>query len=249
MIDLHCHILPEADDGSATEEESRMMAKIAVENGVNSIVMTPHCNVPGQFDNYADQQLAERFKSFTELLKKNDIPLNVYTGMEVYVTDDLPELIRQRKLITLNRTRYLLMEFGFDEPADYMERMLLTVKGIGLMPIIAHPERYYCVQDDNNILMRWANEGFVLQLNKGSLFGMFGRHAMNTAHWCLNEGCVHVIGSDAHSPYRRTPRLSDAWEYVADYNNPDIADLLLETNPMSILNNNSVRSVMEVFKF
>ena len=223
------------------------MARTAWDNGITALVMTPHCNVPGQFDNYAGPLLTKRFQRMEQLLRQQDIPLQVYPGMEVYATPDLPELLAQNRLLPLGNSRFLLLEFGFDEPAGYMERMLQAVKDSGCTPVVAHPERYYCVQDDHDLLYRWADEGFVLQLNKGSLFGMFGRYAYETAHWCLNEGCVHLVGSDAHSPYRRTPRLAEAWEYIADYNSPEIAEFLLRENPRRILNNDSVHPVLAEF--
>lgn len=247
MIDLHCHILPGVDDGAASAAESCLMAQIAAENGITAIAMTPHCNVPDYFDNYASAQLTERFQRLDTLLQKEKIPLKVYPGMEVYVTDELPDLLRQGKLLTLAGSRYLLVEFGFDEPFSFMEQMLYTVKSFGLTPIVAHPERYYCVQDDPAQLYQWADEGVVLQLNKGSLFGLFGNHAARAAHWCLGEGCVHLVGSDAHSPYRRTPRLAEAWDYIADYNAPEIARFLLQDNPQRIINNESVRPVLAEF--
>lgn len=247
MIDLHCHILPDADDGAASEEESCLMAQLAADSGVTAIAVTPHCNVPGSFANYADASLAARFRGLDALLRARNIPVRLYPGMEVYVTRDLPALLQQRKLLPLGGSRYLLMEFGFDEPAVFMEHMLRAVTDFGLVPAVAHPERYYCVQDEPELLFRWAESGTVLQLNKGSLFGMFGRRAAETAHWCLNEGCLHLIGSDAHSPYRRTPRLSEAWEYLAEYNSPEIADFLLQENPQRILNDETVRPVFAEF--
>ena len=247
MIDLHCHILSGVDDGASSDEESCLMAQMALDNGVTTVVMTPHCNVPGYFANYADAALAERFTHMEQLLHQRNIPLQLYRGMEVYVTHELPELLQQNRLLTLGNTRYLLVEFGFDESAGFTTDMLRIVMEHGLIPVVAHPERYYCAQDDHRLLMHWANEGCALQINKGSLFGLFGRHAAKAAHWCLAEGCVHLVGSDAHSPYRRTPRLADAWAYIADYDSPEIAEFLLQENPRRILNNDSVRPVLAEF--
>lgn len=247
MADLHCHLLPGVDDGAASEEESCQMAHLAAESGVTAIAVTPHCNVPGQFKNYRDSVLEARFLRLRELLLHRKIPVTLYSGMEVYVTPEVPELLRKRRLLTLGGSRYLLVEFAFDEPCRYMERMLAEIRHAGCVPVVAHPERYYAIQEDPEILMDWARTDTVLQINKGSLFGMFGRHAARTAHWCMGEGCVHLIGSDAHSPYRRTPRLSDARDYAAELDSPEIADFLLRENPMRILNNQDVRPVLAEF--
>ena len=187
MIDLHCHILPGVDDGSSSEEESCRMARLAVESGVTAVCATPHCNVPGCFDNYRTEALEERFLRLARLLRERDIPLRLYAGMEVYVTPETPRHLREGKA------------------------------------------------------------GWALQINKGSLFGRFGRRAARTAHWCLGEGCMHLIGSDAHSPYRRTPWLEDARSYVAEYTAPEIADFLLEENPRRMLENAPIRPVLAQF--
>lgn len=247
MIDLHCHILPGVDDGADSEEESCMMAQIAADDGVEAIVMTPHCNVPGQFDNFASSYLFDRFHELQKLVRERDIPLELYSGMEVYVTRNLTDLLEQNRLLTLGESHYLLMEFGFDEPASFMDHMLQAVKRQGFIPVIAHPERYYCVQDDHEQISWWNEDGYVLQINKGSLFGMFGQQAAETAHWCLSEGCIHLIGSDAHSPFRRTTRMGEAWEYISEFNSPEIADFLFRDNPRRILNDEPVRPVLDEF--
>ena len=247
MIDLHCHILPGVDDGSATDEESCMMARLAVDSGVTAIAATPHCNVPGQFRNYRSETLHQRFCHLRELLRQNEIPLKLYTGMEVYVTPEVPQLLQQGKLLPLGGSHYLLVEFGFDESRRFAEQMLEAIRKEGFTPVIAHPERYRFVQTERECLLRWIDEGYVLQINKGSLFGMFGRGAARISNWCLGEGCLHLIGSDAHSPFRRTTRLEDVWDYAADCDSTEIADFLLEGNPSRILEDQPVRPVLAEF--
>lgn len=125
--------------------------------------------------------------------------------------------------------------------------MLEEISAAGAVPVVAHPERYRFAQEDRGCLLRWIEAGWALQINKGSLFGRFGRRAARTAHWCLGEGCMHLIGSDAHSPYRRTPWLEDARSYVAEYTAPEIADFLLEENPRRMLENAPIRPVLAQF--
>lgn len=247
MIDVHCHMLPSVDDGAANEEDALLMAQVAQDSGVAGVVLTPHCNVPGQFDNRYDAELKERFGSFEQLLRREGYTLNVYRGMEVFATDELPKLLDVGQLITLGGGKHLLVEFAFGEEAYFADDMLKCVRSYGLTPVIAHPERYYFIQDDPRHLLHWMNKGYVLQLNKGSFFGMFGRHAAKTAHWCLDCGCLHVIGSDAHSPYRRTPRLSDIFSLVEENVSTDTATLLLQDNPKAILNGGEVLPAMAHF--
>lgn len=247
MIDVHCHILPGVDDGAATEEESCMMAALAVESGITDIVATPHCNVPGTPDHYAGSALTDRLNALQALLEREKIPLRLHSGMEVYMTSEVPELLRRKQLMTLAGSRYLLVEFDFDEDPFWAEEMVTALRSEGVVPVVAHPERYYFMQDERRYLLRWIRMGCLLQVNKGSLFGMFGRRASETAHWCLETGCLHCIGSDAHSPYRRTTRLRDIWEYIAEYHSPEAADCLLRDNPGRILRDRTVEPLMAEF--
>ena len=247
MIDLHCHMLPGVDDGAATEKEALLMAQVAVDSGVTDVALTPHCNVPGKFSNYYDQQLEGRFRRFEQLLHRENGSLTVHRGMEVFVTPELPRLLDNGSLLTLGGSRYLLVEFAFGEEAWFADDILCQIRQYDLIPVVAHPERYYFLQDEPRHLLRWADDGYILQLNKGSFFGMFGRHAAKTAHWCLDCGCLHLIGSDAHSPYRRTPRLNDVYDLVADAVSPETAQLLLHDNPAAILTGDAVYPAMALF--
>ncbi len=167
--------------------------------------------------------------------------------MEVFTTPELPRLLDEGRLLTLGGTRYLLIEFAFGESEWFFDEMLAAVRARGLTPVLAHPERYTCVQDEPRLLRRWAREGTVLQANKGSFFGMFGRRAAAAAHWALADGCLHLIASDAHSPYRRTTRMSDIFDFTADFAAEEIADFLLRQNPADILANRPVYTVREKF--
>ena len=246
MIDLHCHILSGVDDGADTMEESCRMARLAAESGVTALAATPHC-APPQFANFAGAELERRFRRLRERLAQEKIPLRLHTGMEVFATPELPRQLNEGRLLTLGGSRYLLVEFAFGEDEWFAERMLEEVEARGLTPVIAHPERYYFVQDDPLVLRGWAGEGRVIQANKGSFFGMFGRRAARTAHWCLDQGCIHLIGSDAHSSYRRTPRMNEIYDYTAEFTAPEIADFLLRDNPAEILANRPAASVREKF--
>lgn len=247
MIDLHCHILPGVDDGSASEEESCMMARMAADSGVCALAATPHCNVPGQFENLAGPALLERFAALERLLRREEIPLRLYTGMEVFMTESVPALLEQGRLLTLGASRYLLVEFGFDESPAFAFGMLEQLLRRDVVPVVAHPERYHFIQGGEGTLLKWVELGCALQINKGSLAGKFGRRAARTARWCLREGCVHLIASDAHSPYRRTPRMEEAWEQAAVFDSPAIADFLLRDNPRRILDDLPIRPVMAEF--
>lgn len=236
MVDIHCHILPGVDDGVDTMGNSLIMARMAAASGVDSIVATPHCNLPyEQEKNYFTPRLRDKFLELIEAVERANIPVRIYPGVEVLTTPDIVELLRNKQILTINGSRYLLMEFFFRERKEYFNDMLEQVLDTGLTPIIAHPERYHIVQRDSTIVEEWFEKGIVIQLNKGSLLGQFGRTPKSTAEWILGNGLAHVVASDAHGAERRTPHMSEIHGRLEDLCGTEYADILLEGNPRRIL--------------
>ena len=238
MIDIHCHILPCVDDGSPDWDASLDMAGMAAESGITDIIATPHCNLPkADMPNLISSELLRRFDALQRHIDHAGIPLRIHTGAEVFCTPEVPELLRQGQLLTLAQSRYLLVEFFFDESADYMDHMLHEIIALGYIPVIAHPERYEAVQQMPVLVERWFREGIVIQLNKGSILGRLGHRSQRTAHHILHHGLAHVVASDAHSPIVRTPCMTELQEYLEDNCGITYADILLHRNPNCILHN------------
>lgn len=240
MTDIHTHLMPTADDGSASFQESLLMLITAYKCGVKNVVVTPHCNHPEHQNNYYNQWYVSTFN----ILKKEAadvVPINLYAGMEIYLTTEVPKLIEQRKLISINDTNYILVEFPFDELFENMIYLLSPLFEQGLIPIIAHPERYnYINKNSEKALNFLIDMGCVLQVNRGSLLGRFGKIAQKISWNMLNKGLVHVIASDAHSQYQRTTYISDAYNLVCSEYDDQYADLLFKENPYRIINNENL---------
>lgn len=236
LIDLHCHILPGVDDGSQSMRESLGMARIAVASGVGTIVTTPHSNQVGRFENYATPQLQRVFEAFCKELERNRIPLRVLPGMEIFAVGDVVEKIRHKLLCPIAGTQYYLVEFPFSAPADEIEHTLREMLAAGFVPLIAHPERYACVQREPQRLAHWRALGCAAQLNRGSVQGRFGTKCAAAADFILQRGLADVFGSDAHSAYRRTPELGSLREYLTRRVGGEQGRRLLEINPTRLLN-------------
>ena len=235
MIDLHTHVLPGVDDGSADMDMSIEMPLVAAESGVETLVTTPHCNIPGEFDNYADEELAALWDSLEQEREHADIPIRLCRGMEIFATPDLPELLSEERVWTLNGTKYFLTEFAFDEDPDYCWRILEECANLGYCPIIAHPERYFFLQDYPQIAYEWCTAGYGLQLNKGSPLGRFGPAVRDTAINLLDHGLIACVASDAHHPYRRSTHMGEIRRFLEETYGEDCMYLLLEENPARIL--------------
>lgn len=240
MVDLHVHILPGVDDGAQSLEESLQMARMAAASGVEVMAVTPHCNIPGMFDNYWDSSLKQRVEELQEAVKREGISLELCPGMEVFAMENLPELIRRKRLVSLNNGRYLLVEFAFEEPADWMGFWLDEVLKAGYTPLIAHPERYRCVMADPQNAYEWIRMGCALQVNKGSILGRFGRQEQRTAMLLLEHELAACVASDAHHTEFRTTHMTEVAEYLDEVFGEGCVQLLLEDNPRRILDSQTV---------
>lgn len=241
MVDLHCHILPGVDDGAETTEDALEMARMAAASGVTHLIATPHCNLPySESKNYVSSFLIEQFLDLRSRIQQAEIPLNLYLGAEVLCTPEVPRLIQTGKLLPLANSKCLLVEFFFDEGLAYMDNMLQAIAAEGTTPVVAHPERYETIQHSPYVLERWFRNGYVIQLNKGSILGRLGRGAKRTADWILDHGLAHVVASDAHSPVFRTPQMRELRQYLLDFYDPEYVEILLQTNPSRILNGHCV---------
>lgn len=234
MIDIHAHILPSVDDGSPSLEDSLEMARLAVESGVEAIVVTPHCNLPDE-PCIAAQQLRPRLDALTAALEAEAIPLRLYPGMEIFGTEHTAARLRSGELCPLAASRYPLIEFPFTGFAGEATDILRSVLRIGLRPIIAHPERYRYTQSDPQLLNRWAEMGCLMQVNRGSLLGRFGSHAEALAHSLVGRRFASFVASDAHSPSVRTPWMCDVQTLLREEYSRNTAWLLLEQNPRCVL--------------
>ncbi len=240
MIDIHAHILPGMDDGAEDLLDTLEMARIAVENGISTMVATPHCNIPGVYDNYYDSRFRDNYERVCNALDAEGIPLQLLCGMEVFATPDLPQMLAEGKLLTINGGRYLLVEFPFEEDLDYVEQILEGVLDAGLLPVIAHAERYACIQDNIFALEKWRERGVMIQVNKGSLIGRFGKYSHHTAHAMMRRKMVDVIASDCHRPYRRTPEMTEVYRALEKQYSREYLEKLFHENPEIICSSQEV---------
>ena len=234
MRDIHCHILPDVDDGPEELRDALSMGRMAADCGVRDIITTPHFRGTEE-----DLVLLPRFVEARETLQKaldrEEIPLTLHPGAEILCLPETVELARRKQLPTLGDSGYVLCEFFFDAPFEYMDRILSDIAAAGYKIVVAHPERYETVIRDPRAARHWFRKGYVIQLNKGSLLGAFGGRVQSAARWLLDGGFVHVIASDAHSPNRRTTDLSYLRAWLLERYPGEYAGLLLEENPGRIL--------------
>ena len=237
MIDLHSHILPEQDDGAQSLRDSLEMARMAVESGVTAMVATPHC-AGGR-----SREVYSAWRLLREALEENGVPLKLLLGMEIFGTPDTARMLEEKKLFTLNGSRYPLVEFSFRSDGEEETGILRSICRAGYRPLVAHPERYAYVQEDPELINRWHRMGCLFQVNRGSLLGRFGRREQRMAVELVDRGFATVIASDAHSAHVRTPWMKDVQQMLSREFSPVCAEVLLRENPVKILKNQEIAPV------
>ena len=238
MIDLHCHILPGVDDGAKSLEESLLMARRAVEDGIHTIVATPH-TLNGIYINSA-REVTPKVASLQETLSKKHIKLQLYVGADVHLCPHMLELIESGDAGTINNARkYILLEFPSQVVPPKVKDEIFSLKLNGITPIISHLERNPVIQHNIDILYEFIRMGALCQVTAMSITGDFGGIAMQCAERLLRHRMVHVIASDAHSSKSRPPVLSQAVEAAAEIlENYDDAERMVTEVPAAILSGN-----------
>ena len=238
MIDIHCHILPEVDDGSRSLNESIEMAMIAKEQGITKIVNTSHYHPDFRYKK--GEELLKELEDFNNVLKENMIDIEVVIGNEIYYTKDLIKEIDELDFYTLNNSRYILIELPPTNFPKDLCNIVYELKEKNYIPVFAHVERNREVQENPELIYEVINAGAIIQVNSHSILGKSGKELQKVCNTLLNRNMVHVVGTDAHSSKRRTPIFLDAYKYVSEKYSKEMADDLFIKNNNAIINNEAL---------
>ena len=238
LCDLHTHVLPGVDDGASEMEYALQMLRNAAASDVELLAVTPHCNRPYEKGNYLDDSLLDRFLQLQQAAE--DIPVRLVLGAEVLADQLLPQLLRQKKIPTINGSRYLLTEFPADASPDFFQDTLQSILALGYIPLIAHPERYLAVCQMPQIVGPWLDMGCHLQLTGGSIMGEYGKTVQRTAVFLLQQDLVACVASDAHGLHHRSNFLMDVYDHLSLRYSKHYAGCLMYENPMGICCDNDI---------
>ncbi|TJY42769.1 tyrosine protein phosphatase [Cohnella pontilimi] len=212
MIDIHCHILPEADDGPSSLEASLHMARTAVQLGIRTMYATPH-HADGHFTNEADT-VREAVNRFNRELSQASIPLDVRIGQEVRLHRYLIEDLLNAQVALLNNSSYFLLELPSVWTWEEWEETFYELDLLGLIPIIAHPERNPAILRKPDLLLELIRRGALSQVTAASLTGHFGRRVHKAALAMCEQRLTHFIASDAHLAGQRLEELPQAFRFI-----------------------------------
>ncbi|MBC7765575.1 MAG: tyrosine protein phosphatase [Hyphomonadaceae bacterium] len=240
MIDLHTHILMGIDDSNFDKESLLVALRNAEKEGVRKIFVTPHY-VQFEVEN-STQIISEEMAKLQALIKQENIDITLYIGAEIFVTLDLPMLLEQKKVPTLNHSRYILIEMPLGMVPRYMDLLIYQLCMKEYVPIIAHPERNVRIQKHPKYLQNFIEKGALVQMNAGSIMGDFGGRAKTAARLFLKHNMVHFIASDAHDAHHRPLKLLDAKNVVEKIMGKQDASSLFEHNAAAVILNQYIQT-------
>ena len=218
MIDIHSHIVFDVDDGPKSIEDSKALLREAYNQGVRMIVSTSHRR-KGMFET-PEEKIATNFLKVREIAKE--------------------EKLENKRIPTLNNSRYALIEFSMNTPYRDIHKGLSNILMLGITPVIAHIERYDALENNEKRVQELIDMGCYTQVNsshvlKPKLFGETYKFMKKRAQYFLERDLVHVIASDMHNLDSRPPYMEEAYQIISKkYGRAKAKELFVE-NPRKII--------------
>lgn len=234
MIDLHAHILTDTDDGASSFEESVALLYEARKAGFTGIICTPHY-MQGFYEkdtNYIENKIKE-----LEMDAKR-VGIHLYQGNEIYGTNEICKFLKEKKITSINGSKYLLIEFSLNnEPIKNSIEIIEEIVKNGYIPIIAHPERYPDVQKDIKFIKNLLKKGALLQANYASIDGYYGILAKKTVIKLLKSKMIQFLGSDVHDKRTIYVNIPQYIKKISKYLSENEIDELVYKNPIKVIHN------------
>ena len=234
FVDIHCHCLPGLDDGPGTMSESLALCRALVDDGIKTVVATPH-----QLGRFSDcneaAQVREVVSELNEQLKGNGIELEVLAGGDVRVDERICRLLKDDKILTLaDGGKYVLLELPHEVFID-IGALVAELDGMNICVVISHPERHWVLAEQPERMESWFEYSVQLQITAGSVVGDFGSQVQSAARHFLDSGLASFVATDSHDLAGRRPRMSVAFEYISRELGESRARQLCIENPLKIL--------------
>lgn len=233
LIDMHNHILFGVDDGAQDLETSLEMIRIAYEDGIRSLLLTPHCHPRRGMAPVED--IYEHFEILREAANQKFPDMMLFLGREVYYSSENIEVLAEREDLRINGAGNVLVEFSTNTPAAYISNTISDITLMGFTPIVAHIERYACIIEHKHLIEEIKSKGAYIQVNADSVMGENGYAVQKIVKWLLKNELIDFIASDAHDTSNRTPELSKCYQYVAKKYGNEYAYELFCGNAIEIL--------------
>lgn len=234
MIDIHCHILPNVDDGPESYQDALMMVDMAYEDGVKCVIATPHRNHPFEF--MPKESIETTYKTLRAEIQKRYTDFGIVLGAELYIDKDYHKILSEKPYpFTIGETNYVLIEFPHSIKHQDIHEVVHEFIIKGYRPIIAHIEMYKCLNGHIERVRSIRNEGAYIQVTGSSVIGKQGKDTAQFLRKIIRGGLVDFVASDGHRYNRRRPLLKSAYKTVASILSTKEAERIFEENPKLLI--------------
>jgi len=197
MIDVHSHLIPNIDDGVQSFEEAKNTLKKLENLGFEKIIITPHY-IRGTAYNKNNLEKYQLLLKLKEIIKKENINLELFLGNEIFLDENILKELKKGNCCSLNSGKYVLIEIPRNDEILKLDEIIFELKNKGLVPIMAHPERYMVIKQNYEILDKWLDQGMILQINYESILGKYGKESEKLVKYILKNNKASLIGTDIH---------------------------------------------------
>ena len=198
FIDLHCHYVPGIDDGANSAQDGVAMLRGLHALGFARVLATPHTR-PGMFDNTA-ATISAAFEQFKTSVPSGEPLPELSLSSEHYFDEVVFQRLLTGQGLPYPGGKAVLLEFYQIDFPPMIRHRLFDLRTRGLLPVIAHPERYQCLWRSPEILEALVDGGSAALLDVASLIGKYGKKTQQCAEELLDRGLYHAACSDAHRP-------------------------------------------------
>lgn len=231
--DIHCHIVPNVDDGARNSEHALKIISMAYDNGIRTMIATPHYEV-GKYDSNAEE-IKNNFQKIKELTARKYPNFNLYLGNEVFYSYGVVDALQEGRIFTMAESRYVLLEFSPNDKYKHIRQAVYELVNGGYIPIIAHCERYEEVMADVDNVEELVDAGAYIQINASTIAGNYGRGIRKKVMKLIKSDLIHFIATDAHSDGHRSPDIQECLKYLRKKADEETINTLLDLNPQKII--------------
>ena len=239
FTDIHCHILPNIDDGPIDIVESMKMASTAEADGTKAVIATPH--QLGTNLGVTVEAIKEKVACVKVEIESEKIGISILPGADVRIDPELPKILKQGNVLTLaDQGKHVLLELPH-ETYFPIDSLLKALRKQGLVGILSHPERNRGIIRNPDVMWDVVEAGGLLQITAASLTGAFGSSCQEIAELAVDEGLIHFIASDAHDTKHRPFGMREAYDTICDMAGEKLADLVCCENPARVFEGDDVK--------
>lgn len=236
MIDLHCHLCYGVDDGPAGPQDSVALAKALLNAGVTEVACTPHVRPDKGWMNVRSEQKMLH-EALDAVLGDAGIDLPHHPGAEHYFDAQVFEEPVEDRLVTYGDTNWILVEFSYQGPPPDLFTPLYRLRHKGYRLLLAHLERFPYACDDDEVLERLVNAGYLIQVNLGSLAGAYSRAHRKAAERLVTRGYASIASGDCHGAGDVRPFIEKGTKALRKLVGDEGVRKLTIDNPRALLDN------------